>query len=190
LALLRELSHASPLQRRLYRDLKTFLPALNLTYTDKSGMAAGLECRVPYLDLDLVEFAAQVPSPFKIRGKGGKYLLRRALAPRLPPSVLSRSKTGFGAPLRKWIKVDLHEMVDDLVSESCVRRRGLFRWDMIQQVRRELDQGRGDHAYLLWMLLTLELWQRTFLDDDPSRTARDGWGRAHDFPEAAPASSS
>ena len=83
--LLRRHPGASPLWRRLYRDLKTFLPALNLTYTDKSGMATGLECRVPYLDVELVEFASGLPDRMKLRGLTGKYLLRKALRKRLPP---------------------------------------------------------------------------------------------------------
>jgi asparagine synthase (glutamine-hydrolysing) len=168
LALMRRPAVASPLHRRLYRDLKTYLPALNLTYTDKSGMATGLECRVPYLDVELTEFATQVPGPLKIRGKGGKYLLRRALADRIPRPILHRSKTGFGAPMRKWLKDDLREMVAEFVSEGNVRRRGLFRWEAVQRVRREVDRGRGDHAYLLWSLITLELWQQTFLDTAPA----------------------
>ena len=66
--------------------------------------------------------------------------------------------------MRKWIKDDLREMVDDLVSESCVRQRGLFRWKTVERVRNAVDRGSGDFAYLLWALLTLEVWQRTFLD--------------------------
>ncbi|HEX8199279.1 MAG TPA: asparagine synthase (glutamine-hydrolyzing) [Isosphaeraceae bacterium] len=170
LDLMRRPAAASPLDRRLYRDLKTFLPALNLTYTDKSGMATGLECRVPFLDIELVEFAARLPGPLKIRGRGGKYLLRQALTDRLPRSVLHRPKTGFGVPLRRWIKQDLREMVGDLVSEANVRRRGLFRPEAVARLRREVDRGSGDHAYLLWMLLTLELWQRAFLDAAPAAT--------------------
>jgi asparagine synthase (glutamine-hydrolysing) len=154
----------SPLGARLYRDLKTFLPALNLTYTDKSGMAVGLECRVPFLDVELVEFAATLPDSLKIRGLTGKYLLRRALADRLPEAVLTRPKTGFGVPLRRWIGHDLREMADDLLSEEAIHRRGLFRPGAVEAMRRAVDRGSGDHAYVLWALMTLEIWQRTFLD--------------------------
>jgi asparagine synthase (glutamine-hydrolysing) len=162
--LLRRHPGASPLWGRLYRDLKTFLPALNLTYTDKSGMATGLECRVPYLDVELVEFASGLPDRMKLRGLTGKYLLRKALRNRLPPRVLTRPKTGFGAPLRKWLNHDLREFVDDLVSKETVERRGLFRWGEVERVRRDVRRGASDHTYLLWSLLTLELWHRAFLD--------------------------
>jgi asparagine synthase (glutamine-hydrolysing) len=163
-SLLRRHPGTSPLSARLYRDLKTFLPALNLTYTDKSSMAVGLESRVPFLDVELVEFAAKLPASLKIKGRSGKHILRKSLAGQLPPSIIDRPKSGFGVPLREWIRHDLREMVDDLVSESCVRERGLLRWDAVQAVRRGIDRGSGDHAYLLWSMLTLELWQRAFLD--------------------------
>jgi asparagine synthase (glutamine-hydrolysing) len=166
-AWLRHRPRATPLEARLYRDMKTFLPDLNLTYTDKSSMMVGLECRVPYLDLDLVEFAARIPPGLKLKRGKSKHILKRALADRLPRSVVERSKSGFGVPLRKWIKHDLREMVDDLVSEACVRRRGLFRWEAVRAIRRGVDRGSGDYAYLLWALLTLELWHRAFLDPAP-----------------------
>jgi asparagine synthase (glutamine-hydrolysing) len=170
--LLRRHPGASPLWRRLYRDLKTFLPALNLTYTDKSGMATGLECRVPYLDVELVEFASGLPDRMKLRGLTGKYLLRKALRKRLPPQVLTRPKTGFGAPLRKWLNHDLREVVDDLVSKETVERRGLFRWGEVERVRRDVRRGASDHTYLLWSLLTLELWHRAFLDTATPRPTK------------------
>jgi asparagine synthase (glutamine-hydrolysing) len=167
-SLLRRHPGFSPLTRRLYRDLKTFLPALNFTYTDKSSMATGLECRVPYLDIDLARFALSLPDRMKVRGLTGKFLLRKSLAGRLPPAILKRPKTGFGVPLRKWITQDLRELVDDLLSRENIERRGLFRWESVERIRLGVRQGTSDHAYLLWALITLELWHRTFLDATPS----------------------
>jgi len=171
-ALLRARPGRSPLNARLYRDLKTFLPALNLTYTDKASMAVGLECRVPFLDLDLAAFAAKIPPGLKLKGNRSKHILKEALRPRLPAGVIDRPKTGFGVPLRKWIRDDLREMVGDLVSERRVRDRGLFRWEAVESVLRGVDRRSGDGAYLVWSLLTLELWQQTFLDAATTRVPR------------------
>jgi asparagine synthase (glutamine-hydrolysing) len=163
-SLLHRYRGTSPLGARLYRDLKTFLPALNLTYTDKSTMMVGVEARVPYLDVELVEFAATLPDRMLIRGRSTKHALRKALEPRLPREVIDRGKTGFGVPLRKWVKHDLRELIGDLLDGPTVRRRGLFRPEAVDAVRRGVDRGTGDHAYLLWALVTLELWQQTFTD--------------------------
>jgi asparagine synthase (glutamine-hydrolysing) len=155
---------AAPLNRLLYVDLKTFLPCLNLAYTDKTSMAATLEVRVPFLNVELVELAARMPVNLKLRGLKRKYILKRAAESLLPHDVVWRKKAGFGAPVRSWLRGPLRPMVEDLLSEQTIRRRGLFR---PQEVRRILDanlSGREDYNLQVFQLLTLELWQRTFID--------------------------
>ncbi len=151
------------LDRMLYRDLKTFLPALNLTYTDKMGMAASVEARVPYLDLELAEFAWQLPSRQKIRGRSGKWLLRQAMRGRLPPAVLRRPKTGFGAPVRQWLRRELRPMVDELLSPAAVAETGWLSPSGVASLRARFESGQEDHGYSVWALLVLELWRRVFL---------------------------
>jgi asparagine synthase (glutamine-hydrolysing) len=155
---------AAPLNRLLYLDLKTFLPCLNLAYTDKTSMAATLEVRVPFLNVELVELAARMPVNLKLRGLKRKYILKRAAESLLPRDVVWRKKAGFGAPVRSWLRGALRPMVEDLLSEETVRRRGLFR---PEEVRRIIDanlSGREDYNLQVFQLLTLELWQRTFMD--------------------------
>jgi asparagine synthase (glutamine-hydrolysing) len=155
---------AAPLNRLLYVDLKTFLPCLNLAYTDKTSMAATLEVRVPFLNVELVELAARMPVHLKLRGLKRKYILKRAAESLLPRDVVWRKKAGFGAPVRSWLRGALRPMVEDLLSEETIRRRGLFR---PHEVRRIIDanlSGRHDYNLQVFQLLTLELWQRTFMD--------------------------
>jgi asparagine synthase (glutamine-hydrolysing) len=155
---------AAPLNRLLYVDLKTFLPCLNLAYTDKTSMAATLEVRVPFLNVELVELAARMPVNLKLRGLKRKYILKRAAESLLPKDVVWRKKAGFGAPVRSWLRGALRPMVEDLLSEETVRRRGLFR---PSEVRRIIDanlSGREDYNLQVFQLLTLELWQRAFMD--------------------------
>ncbi|HZG52219.1 MAG TPA: asparagine synthase (glutamine-hydrolyzing) [Pyrinomonadaceae bacterium] len=155
---------AAPLNRLLYLDLKTFLPCLNLAYTDKTSMAATLEVRVPFLNVELVELAARMPVNLKLRGLKRKYILKRAAESLLPRDVVWRKKAGFGAPIRSWLRGALKPMVEDLLSEETVRRRGLFR---PAEVRRIIDanlSGREDYNLQVFQLLTLELWQREFMD--------------------------
>lgn len=156
--------NAAPLNRLLYVDLKTFLPCLNLITTDKTSMAANLEVRVPFLNRRMIEFAAHMPPALKLRGLKRKYILKRALEKVLPHDLVWRKKAGFGAPIRAWLRGPLRSLVDDLLSEETVRRRGLFR---PAEVRRIIDanlSGREDYNLQVFQLLALELWQRQFMD--------------------------
>ena len=156
--------HAAPLNRLLYVDLKTFLPCLNLAYTDKTSMAATLEVRVPFLNHEVVELAARMPPQLKLRGLRRKYILKRAAESLLPREVVWRKKAGFGAPVRAWLRGALRPMVDELLSEENVRRRGLFRPKEVRRIVAANLSGREDYNLQVFQLLTLELWQRTFMD--------------------------
>jgi asparagine synthase (glutamine-hydrolysing) len=151
------------LDQLLYVDQQTFLPDLNLAYTDKLSMAASIEARVPFLDHVVIDFMRQVPPGFKLHGYTQKYILKRAMEDVLPQKVISRRKAGFGLPVRSWLQNELREMVGDLLSEKRVRERGLFQPRAVAKMVR--DNGRTrDYTLQLWSLLTLELWQQTFVD--------------------------
>jgi asparagine synthase (glutamine-hydrolysing) len=155
---------ADPLNQLLYVDLKTFLPCLNLAYTDKTSMAANLEVRVPFLNVEMLDLAARIPPGLKLKGMKRKYIFKRATEKLLPRDVVWRKKAGFGAPIRSWLRGDLRPMVEDLLSESNIKRRGLFDpWE----VRRVIDanlSGKEDFNLQVFQLLTLELWMQKFLD--------------------------
>ncbi|HEV7746961.1 MAG TPA: asparagine synthase (glutamine-hydrolyzing) [Pyrinomonadaceae bacterium] len=156
--------NAAPLNRLLYVDLKTFLPCLNLITTDKTSMAANLEVRVPFLNREMIEFTARMPADLKLRGFKRKYILKRALEKLLPRDVVWRKKAGFGAPIRSWLRGALRPLVDDLLSEETVRRRGLFRPEEIKRIIDLNLSGREDLNLQVFQLLNLELWQRRFID--------------------------
>jgi asparagine synthase (glutamine-hydrolysing) len=153
----------SPLQRMLALEQRFFLADHNLLYTDKMGMAAGVEVRVPLLDKDLVRLANSLPAEFKQRGREGKWIFKQAMAPLLPREVIHRPKTGFGAPLRQWIRHDLSEMVDDLLGAETIRRRGLFDAARVAGLVEDHRAGRTDAAYTILGLMCIELWCRRFL---------------------------
>jgi asparagine synthase (glutamine-hydrolysing) len=161
---LRETEGASFVDRMLYLDQKTFLPELNLTYSDKTSMAASVEVRVPLLDQQLATFMRGVPANAKIRGMKQKYLFKKAMEGILPHEVIWRGKAGFGAPIRNWLHGDLKSMIDDLLSEQSLRQRGIFEPATIARMRQADRSGAADHSYRLWALITLELWMRIFVD--------------------------
>lgn len=153
-----------PLERMLALEQRCFLADHNLIYTDKMSMAAGVEVRVPYLDVDLVEHAARIPLSMKQRGRVGKWVLKRAMEPYLPKDAIYRPKTGFGAPLRHWMRHDLRQLLGDLLSVESLRRRGLFEPSAVQRLIASNDRGEADAAYTLLSLLCIEIWCRSFVD--------------------------
>ena len=159
----------SRMDRLLALEQRFFLADHNLTYTDKMSMAAGVEVRVPFLDLDLVELAARIPDRLKQRGRVGKWVLKKAMEPYLPHDVIYRPKTGFGAPLRRWMRHDLRDLVGGLLSPASLKRRGLFDADAVQRLIVDNDAGRKDAAYTLFSLLSIEIWCRRFADNIESR---------------------
>ena len=154
----------SPLEKMLALEQRFFLADHNLIYTDKMSMAAGVEVRVPFLDLDLVEFAHRIPDRFKQRGSEGKWALKKAMEPYLPREVIYRPKTGFGAPLRHWLRFELREWLGDVLSESSLKRRGIFNPEAVRQLILSNDEGKVDASYTLLSLICIELWCRSFID--------------------------
>lgn len=154
----------SPLDRMLALEQRFFLADHNLLYTDKMSMAAGVEVRVPFLDPELVDLAARIPDRYKQRGRVGKWVLKKAMEPVLPREVIYRPKTGFGAPLRRWMRHELRDLVGELLSEASLRRRGLFDPQGVRRLIEDNDAGRRDGAYTLLSLLCIEIWCRRFVD--------------------------
>ena len=152
------------LDRMLALEQEFFLADHNLPYTDKMSMAVGLEARVPFLDLELVEFAARIPMSMKQRGREGKWILKKAMEPFLPNDVIYRPKSGFTAPLRRWMRHDLKPLLGDFLSAQSINRRGLFDASAIQRLIKANDSGRVDASYTLLSLLGIEIWCRNYLD--------------------------
>ena len=152
------------LDRMLALEQEFFLADHNLPYTDKMSMAVGLEARVPFLDLELVEFAARIPMSMKQRGREGTWILKKAMEPFLPNDVIYRPKSGFTAPLRRWMRHDLKPLLGDFLSAQSINRRGLFDASAIQRLIKANDSGRVDASYTLLSLLGIEIWCRNYLD--------------------------
>lgn len=155
---------ASPLNRLLYVDFKTFMPALNLDTTDKTSMAANLEVRVPFLNHELVSLTEKLPTELKIKGLKRKYILKRAAEQLLPKEIVWRKKAGFSAPIRSWLRGSLKPMINDLLSEKTIRRRGLFDEKEVRRIIELNDSGREDFNLHVFQLLTFEIWMQEFLD--------------------------
>jgi len=157
-------SCADNLNKLTYVDLKTSLPDDLLLLTDKMSMAASIECRAPFMDAELVELTSRMPSDLKINGFSMKYLFKKAVEPWLPPAILQRKKRGFGAPVGSWLRKDLDFLVQETLSDSQVRQRGLFDPGVVRETIDAHRSQRSDHTDHLLALINLELWSRIFLD--------------------------
>jgi len=153
-----------PLNRMLYLEGKHFLADHNLNYTDKMSMAMGVEVRVPLLDPDLINFVSRLPINFKQRKRTGKWIFKKAMEPYLPREIIYRPKAGFGAPLRYWIQHELRPMVDEILSETSIKRRGLFDPDGVSRLINLDRSGKLDGSYIIFSLICIEIWCRIFLD--------------------------
>ncbi len=151
-----------PLQKMLYLEAKHFLADHNLNYTDKMGMATGVEVRVPFLDPDLVEYAVRIPSRYKQKGKIGKYIFKRAMEPYLPKAVIYRPKTGFGAPLRQWLHKDLNPVVMELLGERNLKEHGLFNPAKVDRLIKDDRDGKIDAGYTIFSLMCIQWWMDLF----------------------------
>ncbi|MFC5409154.1 asparagine synthase (glutamine-hydrolyzing) [Larkinella bovis] len=164
-ALARIPKEISLLNQMLFWELNYFLPDHNLNYTDKLSMAVGVEVRVPFLDKELVEFSARLPPSLKMRGTTTKYLLRKLAERYLPHSVIYRSKSGFGTPLRDWIlSGQLAGMTSHYLSEESLRQREIFDPVAVRNLMENNQRGKIDASYTIWGLMAMESWFRQFVD--------------------------
>jgi asparagine synthase (glutamine-hydrolysing) len=147
-----------PVDAAMSIDVESYLPYDLLVKVDITSMANGLEARSPFLDHEVMEFAARLPVEIKFRRGRLKSLLKRAFADLLPPENVNRRKMGFGVPVGQWFRGPLRELLCDSLLSPRSLGRGYFREP---EVRRMVDEHlgrRADHSFQLWNLLMLELW--------------------------------
>jgi asparagine synthase (glutamine-hydrolysing) len=153
------------LDAMLYIDTKTWLPDDLLIKADKMTMANSVELRVPLLDHVLLEFAASLPPNFKLRGLSSKYILKKALSKNIPRAIRNRKKAGFPVPYRSWLQHDLKDLVWGVLTDRKTINRGYFRREAIEALLEANSNGR-DYSKEIFALLSLELWQRAFLEQE------------------------
>jgi asparagine synthase (glutamine-hydrolysing) len=152
----------------LYVNTKSYLPGDLLVKTDRMTMANSLEARCPFLDQELLEFAARIPSDLKLKRLTTKHILRRALEGLVPREIIHRRKHGFGVPVGHWFRTSLQDYVRKVLLSGQALRRGYFKEETLRRLLEEHQNGRRDHGHRLWALLTFEMWHRVFIDQEIS----------------------
>jgi asparagine synthase (glutamine-hydrolysing) len=134
---------------------------------DRFSMAHSIEARTPFLDNGLVDLVRRIPAATRTRRTDLKYLLREAVAPLLPQSLLAAPKRGFVIPLGKWLRGPLRTAAEDLLSPDRLKQQGLFTARFYEDyVKPHLD-GRADHTHRVWAAIMFQLWHRRFVEDLP-----------------------
>ena len=156
------------LDNALRFDAEQILPNYQLMRVDKVTMSCGLEARAPFLDKQLAEFAFSLSPELKVKGKVGKYIVKKAFRKILPANVLDERKRIFFIPLKQWFKDSLRDVAQQLLSKEALKERGLFNYNDVRL--KFFLQSRGvfqnRFANQLLMLSMIEIWHRTFIDSE------------------------
>jgi asparagine synthase (glutamine-hydrolysing) len=154
--------------RMTFSDISLYLPGALIPKVERMFSAFALDGRAPFLDQQMMEFAAQLPAELRFKNGTLKYLLKKALLRFFPEEFLNRPKQGFGVPIGEWVRGELRPLAEEFLLGRQAQSRGFFD---PAYLRRMLDQhlsGSLDHAQRIWALMVLEAWNRTFLDrEDP-----------------------
>ena len=154
-------------------DFKKYMVDDVLAKVDRASMAVSLEAREPFLDHDLVEYAATLPLRYKYRAGESKYLLKKVLYKYLPESMFQRPKQGFSAPIGEWLRGPLRPLVETKLSPDAVREDAIFD---TEAVSRSLGRFYGDKsisANQIWYLLEFQMWKERWWHDQPPRVASE-----------------
>jgi asparagine synthase (glutamine-hydrolysing) len=154
---------ANEIEQMQFLDLNFYMAEDILTKVDRASMAVSLEVRAPFLDPRVAQFAAALPLEYKLRGNKGKYILKRAVEPLLPRSILQRPKKGFGIPIAEWLKGRLNPLMHDLLAPQRLKAQGLFDERFAQKLMKEHETDMASHHKQLWTLLVFQLWFDNFL---------------------------
>jgi asparagine synthase (glutamine-hydrolysing) len=150
-------------QELIYMYLKTYLQDDILVKVDRASMMNSLEVRAPFMDVNVVNFLNRLPYAYKLKGFKGKHLLKETMRGKLPEDIIDRPKKGFGIPVSLWLKNELKDLCNDLLSKEAIESQGLFDYTYVEQLKQNHFKGRQNNRKELWNLMVFQLWRQNFL---------------------------
>lgn len=159
----KEASTNDEFNKLLYVYYRTYLLEDILVKVDRASMYSSLEVRAPFLDTRIVEFLSRLPKDFKIKGNNGKRILKDLMRDKIPNDIIDRPKKGFGIPVSMWLRNELKDLKEELLSESRIKKQGIFDHTYINKLKKEHDNKSVNHRKLLWNLMVFQLWFDRYL---------------------------
>ncbi len=147
----------------MYFYARGFLGDGVLTKVDRASMALGLEVRAPLLDRKVIELACRISPKLRLSGLTSKFVLKKAVAGLLPAETIQRKKQGFAMPIARWLKDELRSLVNEQLSETRLKKDGLFSPSPIRRLVKEHAAGKADHRKPLWTLIAFQTWHQSFM---------------------------
>jgi asparagine synthase (glutamine-hydrolysing) len=145
-------------------DLHNYLPGDILTKVDRATMRASIEGREPLLDHRLIEFAFALPFRFRQGPLGPKHLLRKVLYRHVPRALIDRPKKGFSIPLERWLRIDMHSLIDRYLAPERLVRQALFDVETVRALRQRFEAGDSLSTQPLWVLLAFQMWHERWME--------------------------
>jgi len=152
------------LDKILAIDYKTYMVDDILCKVDRAGMSTSLEGREPLLDHRIVEFAAEIPEAYKVKGNSRKHLLKEIVHEYVPKQIMDRPKMGFSVPVAKWLKEDLKYYADEFMTEADFASHGLFKQSGVNHIMNQFYKGDRNYNSLFWYLLMFQMWYKKWMD--------------------------
>lgn len=153
-----------PLNRSLYVDLKSYLCDNILVKVDRMSMAVSLEARVPYLDINVVESAFQMPDTFKVDQGETKVLLKSVAARYVPEECIYRPKEGFSIPIKNWLSTQFRPLMEECLAPKRIKAQGIFNPATIARLQQEHLAGTANHSHILWSMIVFQSWCDRWLE--------------------------
>jgi asparagine synthase (glutamine-hydrolysing) len=150
------------LNKMLYIETKFFLVDHNLNYTDKMSMYNSIETRVPFLDYRIANFAAALPVELKVKNGHAKYILKKVAEKYLHKDIVYRKKTGFGAPLRQWVKSDFKVLFETYLNKEILEKHGVFDHAQVAQLLKDNYNAKVDAAYTIFGIVCMTIWMERY----------------------------
>jgi asparagine synthase (glutamine-hydrolysing) len=158
-----ESGYADPLAYMMAIDYQTYMVDDILQKVDRATMSVSLEGREPFLDQDIVEWAAQLPSDYKYHDGKKKYILKQIVHKYIPREIMERPKMGFGIPIETWLSNELKELVNEYLSEDNLKEHGLFNVQAIRETVTDFFNGRKEKHLKVWYLLMFKMWYKRWM---------------------------
>ena len=155
--------YSDPLSYMMAIDYQTYMVDDILQKVDRATMSVSLEGREPFLDQDIIEWAAQIPSEYKYYKGQKKYILRQIVHQYIPKEIMERPKMGFGIPIENWLSNELKNLVDEYLSEQNLKAHGLFNIEVVRKIVSDFLSGRKEKHLKVWYLLMFQMWYKRWM---------------------------